>query len=377
VESLRSIRYVESLRSIRYVESLRSIRYGVSIDTLAPARTPCSASEREAAQTLANDLGRLGLQPVIETVRAPTSPSWVPLLRALARVWAAAFLAAGFVVPAQVLAGLAVVGGVPILAASIRFLPLLGGATQNVVVRIRGSAPDARPIIVTAHMDTHPTNGAPLHRWHRLAAALSGILALGASFAGVGARGLAGVIAAEGVVTLAWLARRELARSHVPPDDNTSGLMALTSVADLAAQSQPAADIWLVASGAGTAGGCGITAFLRTHRDLRRGWVIEIDALGSGEVVGSPVPPRLPHPGTPSVLVRALVAAAQSSGDPLSVRRVRRPHSDARAALRYRTPAITLTAGILHPAREPGPDPANAARAARVVLELARRVDSP
>ena len=44
------------------------------------------------------------------------------------------------------------------------------------------------------------------------------------------------------------------------------------------------------------------------------------------------------------------------------------------AALRYRTPAITLTAGILHPARERGPDAANAARAARVVLELARRV---
>jgi hypothetical protein len=224
-------------------------------------------------------------------------------------------------------------------------------------------------------MDTHPTNGAPLQSWHRLVAGASGLVALGASFAGAGARGLAGVIAAEGVLTLAWLARRELAKPHVPPDDNTSGLMALARVADLAAATRPVADVWLLATGAGTAGGFGIAAFLRAHSDLRRAWVIEIDALGSGEMVGSPVPPRFPHPGTPSVLVRALVGAAQSSGDPLSVRRVRRPHSDARAALRHRTPAITLTAGILHPAREPGPDPANAARAARVVLELARRAD--
>ena len=340
---------------------------------LAPGRPPCSATEREAAQTLTNDLGRLGLQPVIETVRAPTSPSWVPLLRALARVWAAAFLAAGFVVPARALAAVAVAGGIPMLASSVRFLPLLGGATQNVVVRIRGSSPDARPLVVAAHMDTHPTNGAPLHRWHRLIAGASALAVLVAAFAGPGARVVAGAVAAEGLLTLAWLARRELAKPHVPPDDNTSGLMALARVADLAVATGPLCDIWLVASGAGTAGGCGITSFLRSRRDLRRAWVIEIDALGSGEVVGSPVPPRFPHPGTPSVLVRALVAAAQSSGDPLSVRRVRRPHSDARAALRYRTPAITLTAGILHPAREPGPDAANAARAARVVLELARR----
>jgi hypothetical protein len=181
------------------------------------------------------------------------------------------------------------------------------------------------------------------------------------------------VIAAEGVLTLAWLARRELAKPHVPPDDNTSGLMAIARIAELATETRPICDLWLVASGAGTAGGCGITTFLRLHRDLRRAWVVEIDALGSGEVVASPVPPRFPHPGTPAALTRALVAAAQSSGDPLDVRRVRRPHSDARAALRHRTPAITLTAGILHPSREPGPDAANAARAARIVLELARR----
>jgi hypothetical protein len=347
----------------------------VSIDTLAPGRPPCSATEREAAQTLADDLGRLGWAPVIETVRAPTSPSWVPLLRALARVWAAAFLAAGLVAPARALAALSIVGGAPLIASAIRFFPLLGGTTQNVVVRIRGTSPDARPLVVVAHTDTHPTSGAPLLRWHRWLAALSGVAALAATFLGPAGRGAAGVVAAEGVITLAWIARRELAGPSVPPDDNTSGLMALARLAELAAVTQPLCDVWLVAGGAGTSGGCGVLSFLRTRRDVRTAWVVDVDALGSGEIVGSPVAPRFPYPGTPAVLIRALVAAAQASGDPMSVRRVRRPHSDARAALRYRTPAITLTAGILHPARERGPDPANAARAARVVLELARRAE--
>ena len=347
----------------------------MTIDTLAPGRPPCSATEREAAQTLTETVGRLGLQPVIESVRSPTSPTWMPLLRTLGRVWAAAFLAAGFFVPARGLAALAVVGGVPAIAGAIRFLPLLGGATQNVAVRIRGSAPDARPLIVAAHMDTHPTNGAPLGGPHRLVAAASGLAALVASFGGVSARATAGFVAAEGILTLAWLARRELAKPRLPPDDNTSGLMTLSRLAELAGQTRPARDVWLLATGAGTAGGFGMAAFLRTHRDLRHAWVVEVDALGSGEVVASPVPPRFPNPGTPSALVRAVAAAAQTSGDPLGIRRVRRPHSDARAALRYRTAAITLTAGIAHPAREPGPDPANAARVARVLLELARRTD--
>lgn len=326
---------------------------------------------------MAEVLQRLGLQPVVETLRAPTSATWAPLLRALARVWAAAFLAAGFVLPARVLAAIAVAGGVPTLAGSIRHLPLLGGATQNVVARIRGTDASARAIVVAAHLDTHPTNGAPLRRWHRYVSAMAGLALLGAAFLGPqgGSRGLAGSVAVEAVLTLVWLARGELAGTALQPDDNTSGLMAIERVAELAAESRPRHDVWLVATGAGTSGGRGISAFLRSRPDLRGSWVIEIDALGSGEMLGAPAPSRFPHPGTPAALIRAFVTAAQSSGDPLSVRRVRRLHSDARAALRDRTAAITITAGILHPSREPGPDAANAARAAHIVLALARAAD--
>jgi hypothetical protein len=69
----------------------------------------------------------------------------------------------------------------------------------------------------------------------------------------------------------------------------------------------------------------------------------------------------------------AIAAAAKTSGDPLNVRRVRRPHSDARAALRLRTPAIALTGGLRPPAADThGPDTANAERVARVIDRLVR-----
>jgi hypothetical protein len=197
-----------------------------------------------------------------------------------------------------------------------------------------------------------------------------------AAFAGrqaVGWRTFAGPVAAEAIVTLALLATRELRLPASAGDDNTSGLMALVRTAELCIQAPAAADVWIVATGAATVGGFGVSSFIKEHAGLRTSWIVEIDALGSGEVIASPTPPLLPNPGTPAALVRSIVAAAHASGDPLSVRRIRRPHSDARVALRHRVGAITLTAGILHPARQRGPDPANAARAARMIHELAVR----
>lgn len=345
----------------------------MTLAAFAPQRPPCSAAERAAAEAVAGEFARLGHRPALSSLRAPTSPTWAPMLRAVLRVWAAALLAADLSAGAGALAALAAAGSIPALAALLRAVPLLGGTTQNVVAYLRGTENDARPIAVVAHVDSHPTNGAPLTRWHRLVANLSGWLLLVAAFTGrpPGWRAFAGPVAAEAILTLAWLARSELARSDAPPDDNTSGLMALVHLAELARESHPSRDLWIVAAGAATSGSRGMTTFLAEHPELARAWIVEIDALGSGEVVASPSPPRFPFPGTPSALVRGVVAAARVTGDPLDVRRVRRPHSDARAALRRRVAAITLTAGIRHPARQ-GPDAANAARAARVAHELAR-----
>jgi hypothetical protein len=186
---------------------------------------------------------------------------------------------------------------------------------------------------------------------------------------------LAALVATESAFTLAWLARRELSTVGETPDDNTSGLLALVRTADLVADGTQARDVWLVATAAATSGSCGSATFLRRRRELREAWVVEIDALGTGEVVGSPHPSRFPYPGSPTALLRAITRAAHASGDPLTVRRIARPHSDARAALHLRTGAVTLTGGLRPPRGDAGPDPANAERAARIVDALARTLD--
>ena len=214
---------------------------------------------------------------------------------------------------------------------------------------------------------------------HRAQAALgfiSGVVALTGALVGrpgiTGSRWLAAFVAAEAVATLAWLARRELAAPSKQPDDNTSGLLAITRLAELLVASDPAHSVWLVATGASTPGSFGMAAFLRRHKELRDAWIVDVDALGTGEVVASPIPARLPYPGTPQGMNRAIAAAARATGDPLSIRRVRVSHSDARAALRRRRPAIALTGGLRPPAGGSGPDPGNAERIARVVDRLAR-----
>lgn len=349
----------------------------IAVDELLPSRPPCSRAERSAAAVVRASLRRLGIAARFEPVRAATSPSWAPLLLALARVWSVALLAAYRPVPALILAAVAVAGVLPPVGGLVRHIPLLGDWTQNVVAHVPGSDRRARPIVVVAHTDTHPTAADPA-RARTLLAAVMGALAMAAAVAerpGLPAWRLAIVIVAlEGLVELMWLARRELTVLTEMPDDNTSGLMALLSAARLASKDQPARDLWLVATGAGTSGGHGAAALLRAHPELRSAWIIEIDALGSGEVVIAPLPSRFPRPGTPSALVRTLVAAARETGDPIAVRRVRRPHSDARVALRLRTAAITLTAGLRPPAGDPGPDSANAERAARVVDQAVRDV---
>lgn len=346
---------------------------------LGASRPPCSVAEREIAEAVRRRLKACGLRPVVERVRAPTSPTWAPLLRALLRVWAAAFLAAGWPEATMGLAGAAIAAGIPGAAGLTRFVPLLGAASTNVVAVRRGTDRQARPLIVVAHLDTHGSGGAPLHPLHSLLAGASAWSALLAAWLGRPGgstwRVVAALVAAESVITLGRLAIDELATPAQPPDDNTSGVLGLIRAAELAAEAPVVRDVWLVGTGAGTSGSYGLTTFLRRRPELRDGWVIEIDALGSGEVVAAPFSARFPSPGTPAPLIRAVVAAARRSGDPLTVRRVRRPHSDARAALRKRTGAIVLTGGLRPPAGGHGPDPANAERAARVVDGLARSDD--
>ncbi len=343
----------------------------------APSRPPCSLAEREAARTLARAFRKAGFRPRTIPARAPTSPTWAPLLRALCRVWAAALLAAELPLGARILGGVSLIAALPAIGGLVRFIPLLGATTHSVVSSRAGADRSAPPLLVTAHLDTHSTAGAPMTRAHSLVSTLSSCLVLAAAFfeshsTGVWRWAIA-VVAAEAVISLVWLGRRELSTPKDVPDDNTSGLLSLERAAQLIGDMMPERDVWLAATGGGTSGSYGFAAILRRHPQLRKSWVVEIDALGAGEVVATPFAPRLLHSGTPEHLVHAVALAARETGDPLQVRRVRRPHSDARAALRLRTAAIALTAGLRPPAAPShGPDPANAERAARIVDRLAR-----
>jgi GNAT superfamily N-acetyltransferase len=344
---------------------------------LWPSRPACSVGEREAADAVAERFRYHGLALSLEATRAPTSPTWVPLLRALLRLWSVAFLAAGWPNIALGLALASVVGGWRRVAGLVRFVPLLGARANNVVATRSGTDEHARPFVVTAHLDTHPTHGAPLHRLHRAAAGASGALAAVAAAVatrpGIAAwRSATILVSIEAVATMASLAVRELRRPSDIPDDNTSGLIALVRTAALVADGALAHDVWIVATAGGTTGNHGIDAFLRSRPALRDAWLIDIDALGTGEMIAAPFAPRFRRRGTPKQLIRTVAAAAREAGDPLAVRRVRRPHSDAHAALRHRVGAISLTAGMRPPAPTTGPDAANAERAARIVDALAR-----
>ena len=235
----------------------------------------------------------------------------------------------------------------------------------------------------TAHLDTHPTAG-------RTAAPAAPLVA---AASGAGSRRSPAVVATRPGVA-AWRQRRRArrGRSRVhdgrgsqrvscatpaeAPDDNTSGLLALVRFAELVADGSPTHDVWIVATGRRN------VRQLRSRRrssvrirTLRDAWLIEIDALGTGEVVASPCAAAVPLPGTPH-------AAGPRRSSPLRARPATRsrsgacggPHSDARAALRHARSGDHAHRRVC--ARrpvEPGPDPANAERAARIVDSLRAR----
>lgn len=342
-------------------------------------RPPCSLGERNAARLIAHRLAALRLGPRLETFRSSTGPVWAPLIRALLRLVTAVMLPLGYPVAALAVAAVTVVTGIPPVSRLVRYVPGLGGTAENVVTHVPGTGTGHDPpLVVAAHLDAHASGGTPLTRPHALVAGISGFLMLGAAGARVAGWGpgwsrLAILVAIEALITLAWLAGRELS-PHRAGDDNDSGLLALLRVAELAAEEHPVRDLWLVGTAAATADGLGMRAFLRAHPNVARvAWVVELDALGDGEIVVSPVRRRFPQASTPPALLRAIAGAAIDTGDPIDVRRVRRLHSDARAAFLKGSPSAAITGGVRLPLGvESAPDPANAERAARIVDHLAR-----
>lgn len=358
----------------------------MDVARLPSPRPPCSAAERSAATALAKALSGIGLRARLETFPAPTSAGWVHMVGALFRLTAAALILASVEMGAVALAGAAfLISAVPQAASMLTArLPAVGGRSQNTVAHVRGDPDiDDPPLVVAAHLDTHASAGEPLSPIHRaFAGAVSWGLALtaGLSAAEIGSGAAVVLLALEPAFTIAWLARQELTGSP-DPEDNASGLAALTRTAERLAAEGPVRDVWLVGTGAATSGNWGITAFLRAHPDVARvAWLLELDSLGTAEIVACPARQRVPRVTTPQALVRAVAGAAIDTGDPIDIRRVRRPHSDADIAFARRVPALALTAGLGPVPGLPqdeygsseGFDVANVERATRIVDRLAR-----
>src|SRR5688572_7534876 len=97
---------------VRRATKRKRLSSGVQILDLVPARPPCSHAEHDMAVVIQRRLRAFGWRPATELIRAPTSPTWPPLLRALFRVWGAAFLAAAWAPVAIGLGVASVLGGV-------------------------------------------------------------------------------------------------------------------------------------------------------------------------------------------------------------------------------------------------------------------------
>lgn len=358
----------------------------MDVARLASPRPPCSPAERSTATLLAESFTEIGLRARLESFPAPTSPGWAHMVGALFRLASAALILASVEVGAMVLAGAAFLISVVPQAASMVTArsPVVGGRSQNTVAHVPGDPDvDDPPLVVVAHLDTHASAGVPLNPAHRaIAGAVSWGLALtaGLAAAGIGSGAAAVFLALEPAFTIAWLARQELTASP-DPEDNASGLAALVRTAEELADDPPARDVWLVGTGAATSGNWGVTAFLRAHPEVARvAWLLELDSLGTAEIVACPARQRVPRATAPGALVRAVAGAAIDTGDPIDIRRVRRPHGDADTAFARRVPALALTAGV-GPVpgmpqdefvSEEGFDVANVERAARIIDRLAR-----
>ncbi|HVE90887.1 MAG TPA: hypothetical protein VNE62_01100 [Actinomycetota bacterium] len=341
-------------------------------------RPPCSEAERTAGRLFAKGLGEAGVVPREQELRAPTSPLWLHLVAALLRLVAAGLVIGGFPTKAAPVALVALVVGLPGSSPGrtrlLSKIPGLGGTTVNVIGQIPGRGePGLPPLVVCCHLDSHPTGGRALSRPAGIAALASGagllVLTIVAGTLGTDVNRAAGALFATlALASIAQLSAREGSRKSA--GGGSEALVALLRLAALAAKRPPSRDLWLLATGAATSGSAGMSDFLVRHRDLARtAWVLELDGIGSGELVAVPASTRFPRRRAHPAFVRALAGAAMDCGDPLDLETRGRTHGDARTALAAGLPAATLTS-------RPGDarDTDAVQRAARIAHVLSRTI---
>lgn len=300
-----------------------------------PSRLSGTPGERDAAERIEAWLRELGVEDVSLTAVASRPRVGVVLGLHLAVGALACAIGGG---AGLVVAALATLSFHRELRRGRPGLASLLGSPDSVNVAARaGALRPRRRVVLTAHVDTSPAGGPFSPRLTRLfarvpggrslspgpyavveRALLSGLVlvavsALGASGWSIAvARGLiGGVLGIGAIVSLGW------ARSGPSPgaNDNASGVAAMLTCAEqLLTRLPDDVELWLVGTGAGEVGGCGMRAFLETHADWRtdRTYLIDFECVGGGSlhyVRSESTLDRVVHPPMMRELARRLAGS--------------------------------------------------------------------
>lgn len=308
-------------------------------------RPACSQREAKACEVVTAALNDAGVDAVVQNVsQAMTSPVWIALIAAALRLIASALVASSLLssaIFASIIALLLSIPGQAFARSRMLRLPPLASSTRNVVARVEAKAPTHQPpLIVAASLDSHPS-AATSASWPSIASFFFGAVLVVAAF--YGTRWLAAIVAVEAALTLARLARMEL--SHEVPD-STNALQCLIRTAEKLSEQAPDRTVWLVAVGAGTAHGGGLSHFLDTHPDVARAaWLVSLTSIRTDDPVAfghrTWLPPHRTHPAT----IRAVSGAALEVGHPVDTATKSRPDPIAMLATTRNISAISLACG--------------------------------
>jgi hypothetical protein len=282
-----------------------------TVETLAALeRGATSEGERQAAEWIAERLGELGCEAVVEEERS--FAAWAPALAGMSAVAAAAGLAglargrSRLAAALAALAGAAVVDDVSNGPRVVRGATMQRGPTWNVVAGL-GDADAERTLVVLAHHDAAPTGrifdqglqrsisrripgiieridtGLPL--WWPVVGAPAAV-AYGA------ARGRRGITAAGAAACLGGVAAFvDISRNRIVPgaNDNLTGVAALLAVAARLRDEPPeGVRVLLVSCGAEETLQGGIRAFAARHfaeLDRERTSFLNLDSVGAPRLV--------------------------------------------------------------------------------------------
>jgi len=266
-------------------------------------RAPGSNGERSAARFVEKEVRSLGLEPEVQSFRAPTTTAWSELLvHAIPLLGVAVFPLnshASFVLvfPGFLFFLLEYYGRSPFIWMQAH------RRSENVISRLKPAREERRKLVVIAHLDTPRTAfyRGPAFLWMIRSAFLLDFACMAALFM-LSAVAYAGFLLSMESETLDFIWYVSLIISIVPAlafiallakalgsstpggNDNASGVAVLLELVRTYHRRQPLfTELWLVWTGGADASGAGVKRLLRRYRrELRGAYFVVMDGVGRG-----------------------------------------------------------------------------------------------